>query len=429
MTRIDPVEFQGPEDRAAAVPQGGAARARQPRPAAPRARPASAASLDGRQGRQAEAGLHLQHLRPRGVPTGRSTSQAISYTTGVPAMIGAMMMLTGKWQSRASGTWSSSIRTRSWRRWRRWGCRRWWLTAGVAGALVAMRLPSRHRPRSLLDVALLRLAVFLRSPRRISSVCRIMTFRAVPGWILTGIDIDKILQLAPSPAYVVDLGRLRANLAILDEVQKRSGAKILLALKGFAMWSVFPHHPGDPPRCLRQLPVGGAPGARGVRPGGAQLFAAACATPMSLNCLRSPTTWSSTPSTRWSGSGPSGSKERGGFHRPARQSRAFGGTYRDLRSLRAQVAPRHSARRVRGTVAGRGRGAALPHPLRAALRAAGADARGVRGEVRRVSAGDELAQPRRRPPHYPRGLRSRWPGRAGAVLPREVRSGGLPGAG
>ena len=25
-------------------------------------------------------------------------SQAISYTTGVPAMIGAMMMLTGKWQ-------------------------------------------------------------------------------------------------------------------------------------------------------------------------------------------------------------------------------------------------------------------------------------------------------------------------------------------
>jgi carboxyaminopropylagmatine decarboxylase len=57
---------------------------------------------------------------------------------------------------------------------------------------------------------------------------------------LTGIDIDKILQLAPSPAYVVDLGRLRHNLAILDEVQKRSGAKILMALKAFAMWNVFP---------------------------------------------------------------------------------------------------------------------------------------------------------------------------------------------
>lgn len=57
---------------------------------------------------------------------------------------------------------------------------------------------------------------------------------------MTGIDINKILQLAPSPAYVVDLGRLRHNLAILDDVQKRSGAKILLAMKAFSMWSVFP---------------------------------------------------------------------------------------------------------------------------------------------------------------------------------------------
>ena len=57
---------------------------------------------------------------------------------------------------------------------------------------------------------------------------------------MTGIDIDKILELSPSPAYVVDLGRLRHNLAILDDVQKRSGAKILLAMKAFSMWSVFP---------------------------------------------------------------------------------------------------------------------------------------------------------------------------------------------
>ncbi len=57
---------------------------------------------------------------------------------------------------------------------------------------------------------------------------------------MTGIDIEKILHLAPSPAYVVDLGRLRHNLAILDDVQRRSGAKILMALKAFSMWSVFP---------------------------------------------------------------------------------------------------------------------------------------------------------------------------------------------
>ena len=57
---------------------------------------------------------------------------------------------------------------------------------------------------------------------------------------MTGIDIDKIVQLAPSPAYVVDLGRLRHNLAILDHVQQQSGAKILLALKAFSMWDTFP---------------------------------------------------------------------------------------------------------------------------------------------------------------------------------------------
>jgi carboxynorspermidine decarboxylase len=57
---------------------------------------------------------------------------------------------------------------------------------------------------------------------------------------MTGIDIPKILELAPSPSYVVDLGRLRHNLAILDQVQQRSGAKILMALKAFALWPVFP---------------------------------------------------------------------------------------------------------------------------------------------------------------------------------------------
>jgi len=57
---------------------------------------------------------------------------------------------------------------------------------------------------------------------------------------VTPLQIDRMAALAPSPAYVVDLGRLRENLAVLDEVQRRSGAKILLALKGFSMWSVFP---------------------------------------------------------------------------------------------------------------------------------------------------------------------------------------------
>ena len=44
----------------------------------------------------------------------------------------------------------------------------------------------------------------------------------------------------PTPCFVVDEARLAANLAVLEGVQRRTGAKILLALKGFAMFSVFP---------------------------------------------------------------------------------------------------------------------------------------------------------------------------------------------
>ncbi|MBU4260611.1 MAG: hypothetical protein KKC76_01850 [Proteobacteria bacterium] len=46
--------------------------------------------------------------------------------------------------------------------------------------------------------------------------------------------------MVPSPAYVVDHGALTRNLHILDSVQQRTGCKILLALKGFAMFRVFP---------------------------------------------------------------------------------------------------------------------------------------------------------------------------------------------
>ena len=57
---------------------------------------------------------------------------------------------------------------------------------------------------------------------------------------MTPEHLARVLAQAPTPAYVLDLGKLRANLAILDDVQQRSGAKILLALKAFSMWSVFP---------------------------------------------------------------------------------------------------------------------------------------------------------------------------------------------
>jgi carboxynorspermidine decarboxylase len=43
-----------------------------------------------------------------------------------------------------------------------------------------------------------------------------------------------------TPYYMCDESLLRNNLEILDRVQKESGAKVILALKGFAMWSTFP---------------------------------------------------------------------------------------------------------------------------------------------------------------------------------------------
>lgn len=44
----------------------------------------------------------------------------------------------------------------------------------------------------------------------------------------------------PTPCYVVDEKLLKKNLEILKSVQERTGCKILLALKGFSMHSVFP---------------------------------------------------------------------------------------------------------------------------------------------------------------------------------------------
>lgn len=44
----------------------------------------------------------------------------------------------------------------------------------------------------------------------------------------------------PAPAYVLDEKLLRKNLELMQYVQAESGAHIILALKGFSMWSVFP---------------------------------------------------------------------------------------------------------------------------------------------------------------------------------------------
>ncbi|MCX2744060.1 carboxynorspermidine decarboxylase [Mangrovivirga sp. M17] len=44
----------------------------------------------------------------------------------------------------------------------------------------------------------------------------------------------------PSPCFVLEESRLRSNLELMSRVQNESGANIILAFKGFAMWSAFP---------------------------------------------------------------------------------------------------------------------------------------------------------------------------------------------
>lgn len=47
-------------------------------------------------------------------------------------------------------------------------------------------------------------------------------------------------QELPTPVYVIDEARLKANLLILSELEKRSGCRILLAQKAFSAFSLYP---------------------------------------------------------------------------------------------------------------------------------------------------------------------------------------------
>ena len=44
----------------------------------------------------------------------------------------------------------------------------------------------------------------------------------------------------PSPCFVLEESKLARNLELMHSVKERAGISIILALKGFAMWKVFP---------------------------------------------------------------------------------------------------------------------------------------------------------------------------------------------
>jgi len=47
-------------------------------------------------------------------------------------------------------------------------------------------------------------------------------------------------QNLPSPCWLLNEKKLHNNLQLIDSIRKKSGAKILLALKGYALWKSFP---------------------------------------------------------------------------------------------------------------------------------------------------------------------------------------------
>ncbi len=65
---------------------------------------------------------------------------------------------------------------------------------------------------------------------------QIMTTRAGGAGRFADFDLGRV----ESPAFVVDEAAIRRNLAVLADVGERSGARILLALKAFSMWSLGP---------------------------------------------------------------------------------------------------------------------------------------------------------------------------------------------
>ncbi len=80
------------------------------------------------------------------------------------------------------------------------------------------------------------------APSRLARLGRIsyaqpMILEAQPAvFPITEIPWDAL----PSPCFVLDESRLIRNLELLRDVQARAGCQIILAFKGFSMWSAFP---------------------------------------------------------------------------------------------------------------------------------------------------------------------------------------------
>ena len=52
--------------------------------------------------------------------------------------------------------------------------------------------------------------------------------------------MKNILSTLPSPCWLLEEEKLQKNLQLISDIKQQSGAKVLLALKGYALWKSFP---------------------------------------------------------------------------------------------------------------------------------------------------------------------------------------------
>jgi carboxyaminopropylagmatine decarboxylase len=52
--------------------------------------------------------------------------------------------------------------------------------------------------------------------------------------------MKNILSTLPSPCWLLEEEKLQKNLELISDIKQQSGAKVLLALKGYALWKSFP---------------------------------------------------------------------------------------------------------------------------------------------------------------------------------------------
>ena len=383
MTRIDAVEFEGKKIVPIKFLQRAAARSGVARRRTTPARRRSAASCEGIKDGKPKR-YFIYNICDHAETYKEVRAQAVSYTTGVPAVTGAVMMVTGQVEGRRR-VQHGAARSRSVPR----RCR---ASAACPGT---SRSVERRAPRSAPT-----------SPARSTS------------------------RELETPCFVTDLGALEANLA---DPRRRPAARGLhdpARAQGLRAVVDVPARPPVPRRRDLELGRRGAARARGARRRGPRLRArvlrgrdARAGHARRSHRAQLARAVAAAPADR---SRPRGARADD-LVRAARQPRAPGGRGRALRS---RAAPCSRLGTTRANLDRRAISTASTACTSTRCARSTATRSSARSRRSSTKFGDfiprhEVGQLRRRPPHHAPGLRRRAAGRAGPR--RSARAGNVAG--